>query len=139
MTAAPALLAPIREREQAATKGPWTAEDYIDLDEDGSYDLAHVTAPDEFAPETAASGVAIGILRNDAAFIAASRTDVPRLLRALDAMMEVHEPVDAIMNPGRYERVVKVCTGCGTDDGNWQRYPCPTVAAVVAALQEGDK
>ncbi|WP_028265908.1 hypothetical protein [Arthrobacter sp. MA-N2] len=66
-----------------------------------------------------------------------SQADVPRLLGALDKVIALHEPVDALMNPGRHERVVKVCTGCGTDDGNWQRWPCPTVTAVTAALGEG--
>lgn len=56
--------------------------------------------------------------------------DRATLLAALDAVLAVHEPIDAVMNPGRHERTVKVCTGCGTDDGNWQRYPCPTVRAI---------
>jgi len=56
--------------------------------------------------------------------------DRANLLAALDAVLAVHEPIDALMNPGRHERTVKVCTGCGTDDGNWQRYPCPTVRAI---------
>ena len=48
----------------------------------------------------------------------------------LAAVLAVHQPLDAVMNPGRHERIVKVCTGCGTDDGNWQRFPCPTVRAI---------
>jgi len=48
------------------------------------------------------------------------------LRAALVAIQELHECVEALMNPGRHERLVKVCTGCGTDDGNWQRWPCPT-------------
>jgi hypothetical protein len=63
--------------------------------------------------------------------------NVERLTAALEAVLEVHEPVEAVMNPGRHERIVKVCTGCGADDGNWQRWPCPTVSAVEAALKEG--
>ena len=58
--------------------------------------------------------------------------DRATLLAALDAVLAVHEPIDALMNPGRHQRIVKVCTGCGTDDGNWQRYPCPTVRAIEA-------
>lgn len=60
--------------------------------------------------------------------------DRAALVEAVDAVMVVHQPMDALMNPGRYERIVKVCTGCGTDDGNWQRYPCPTVNAINSAL-----
>lgn len=48
------------------------------------------------------------------------------LRAALVAIQELHEGVEALMNPGRHERLVKVCTGCGTDDGDWQRWPCPT-------------
>lgn len=45
----------------------------------------------------------------------------------------VHTPTNALMNPGRHERVVEVCTGCGTDDGNWQIFPCPTIRALGGA------
>ena len=60
--------------------------------------------------------------------------DRAKLLAAVEGVLEVHDSTDALMNPGRHERVVKVCAGCGTDDGNWQRWPCPTITAVVAAL-----
>ena len=60
--------------------------------------------------------------------------DRAALLAAVDASLAVHEPMDAGMNPGRHERIVKVCTGCGTDDGNWQRWPCPTVRAIISAF-----
>ena len=60
--------------------------------------------------------------------------DRAALLAALDASLAVHEPVDALMNPGRHERIVKVCTGCGTDDGSWQHWPCPTVRAINSAF-----
>jgi hypothetical protein len=39
------------------------------------------------------------------------------------------------MNPGPHERLVKVCSGCGTDDGNWQRWPCPTIRALDGGEQ----
>lgn len=60
--------------------------------------------------------------------------NVPMLTKALRAVLALHQPIDALMNPGRHERVVKVCTGCGTDGGNYQRHPCPTVRAIAAAL-----
>lgn len=31
-----------------------------------------------------------------------------------------------------------VCTGCGTDDGNWKRWPCPTITVVTAVLGGGE-
>lgn len=47
---------------------------------------------------------------------------------ALEAVRDVHQPLDALhTNTGR---VRKVCTGCGTDDGNWQVWPCPTIRAI---------
>lgn len=56
--------------------------------------------------------------------------EVRELRAKVERVREVHEPIDAMLNPGRHERVVKVCTGCGTDDGNWQRWPCPTIRAL---------
>ena len=56
--------------------------------------------------------------------------EVRELRAKVERVREVHEPIDALLNPGRHERVVKVCIGCGTDDGNWQRYPCPTTRAL---------
>jgi len=60
--------------------------------------------------------------------------DRAALVAALTAALDAHEPVNALLNPGPHERVVKVCTGCGTDDGNWQRWPCPTVRVITDAL-----
>jgi hypothetical protein len=48
----------------------------------------------------------------------------------------VHQPARrsaALMctpSGGQYMR--KVCTGCGTDNGNWQVWPCPTIRAIEA-------
>lgn len=52
-------------------------------------------------------------------------------LAALEGVVEVHAPMDALMNPGPRERLVRVCTGCGTDDGNFQIWPCPTARAIT--------
>lgn len=57
-------------------------------------------------------------------------TLMERAHSALKQIMEVHEPIKAMINPGRHERVVNVCVGCGTDDGNFQRWPCPTVRSI---------
>ena len=71
-----------------------------------------------------------------AEFIANARTDLPRLLAAVRAVEAVHELIDALNV--RINRTQKVCTGCGTDDGNWQVWPCPTIRAITEAL-EGDR
>lgn len=90
-----AALAAIREREQAATRGPWEAED----DEDcwrlfgavsgflHPMQLAkapkHGTPYAEYWPNEA-----------DAAFIVAARSDVPRLLAAVEAVLKVTDPLE---------------------------------------------
>lgn len=47
---------------------------------------------------------------------------------ALEAVRDVHQPLDALHT--NTNRVRQVCTGCGTDDGNWQVWPCPTIRAI---------
>jgi len=120
------VLGGIKGRLTKATPGPWK------IDKEDPTPLVSIVSIAEDQPwgwvEVARS------LDTDAEFIAAAPVDVARLTRAVEAVLAVHEPVDAVMNPGRHERIVKVCTGCGTDDGNWQRWPCPTVAGVEAAL-----
>jgi hypothetical protein len=54
---------------------------------------------------------------------------------AIRRVRDIHEGIDALMNPGPHERLVKVCSGCGTDDGNWQRWPCPTIRALDGGEQ----
>ena len=49
---------------------------------------------------------------------------------ALDRVRAIHEPIEALNV--RYGHKQKVCTGCGTDDGNWQVWPCPTIRAIEA-------
>lgn len=51
---------------------------------------------------------------------------------AVDGVLAVHQPFAAL--DVRVNRMRQVCTGCGTDGGNWQPYPCPTVRAVTEAL-----
>lgn len=78
--------------------------------------------------DTAAPG-AITITPSDIAWL---RETARKQQAALDAVRAVHEPVDALMYSGSQQRKVQVCTGCGTDDGNWQRWPCPTIRALEA-------
>jgi hypothetical protein len=73
--------------------------------------------------------------KDDMILIANAPTDMAALLGAVRAVLGVHEPVDAIMYGGKNAHKVQVCTGCGQDDGNWNRYPCPTVTAINAALE----
>lgn len=47
-----------------------------------------------------------------------------------DRVRQLHQPIEAVnmRHPGG--RLTRVCSGCGTDDGNWQPYPCPTIRAL---------
>lgn len=61
---------------------------------------------------------------------------LPRALDALEAVLAEHAPVNALdvaRRPG--QQLTRVCAGCGTDDGNYQYWPCPTVRAINAALR----
>lgn len=65
--------------------------------------------------------------------IAVEATDA-RLAAVVEAVRSVHEPIDALNVGVRRPQVQQVCTGCGTDDGNWQIWPCPTIRAVDRVL-----
>ena len=122
----------IQARADAATEGPWEARttgraggDHWYICDDGEA-IAHISAQD---------GINEDQREPDAEFIAAARTDVPRLVAALRAVEGVHEPVDALMYTGKSQHhKVHVCVGCGQDDGNWQPWPCPTIRTIREAL-----
>lgn len=60
-----------------------------------------------------------------------SKDDALREARvAIDRVLDIHQPLDAVNYHGGGQRMTRVCTGCGTDNGNWQVYPCPTVRAL---------
>jgi hypothetical protein len=113
----------LRRLETGATEGQWYAEamgnhrsDVLATHEDGALVIC------EHA----------GI---DAEFIAAARNRLPGILAALDAVLALHKPVDALMYGAKNAHKVQVCTGCGQDDGNWNRWPCPTVAAITDTME----
>ncbi len=64
----------------------------------------------------------------DAELIAHAPGDIRWLLDAVDEVRRIHEPVEAL--EVRSQRVGNVCAGCGTDDGNWVAWPCPTLRAL---------
>lgn len=53
---------------------------------------------------------------------------------AVFAVRKIHEPVEALNYGVRNPSITQVCTGCGTDDGNWEVWPCPTIRAVNQAM-----
>lgn len=118
-------LAEIRARVDAATEGPWevipTVGNAVVADDGDGYwtDVA-----DRIETEA------------DAEFIAASRTDLPALLAAVEAVRALHMPVEV-------EPSETICAGCSTLRGQGEtaryfpftEYPCPTAQALTAALE----
>ena len=110
-------LARIRERADAATDGPWMGV----CDSDGY--LGRVIGPDGF-------GIAEDFRDDaDAEFIAAARTDVPRLVDALEKVLELHKDDGFDWGHGR-----SFCAECQQGDGLPVPYPCPIVTAITQAL-----
>ena len=119
-------LSGIRSLLAGITPGPW------ELDWSGNVvqSLDLVVRTGEHTLEREGIVPAEYVRGDDAAFIAAAPSTVARLLGIVERVEKVHEPIEALMYSGSHQRLVKVCTGCGTDDGNWQRWPCPTIKAI---------
>lgn len=67
-------------------------------------------------------------VRADAEFTAHTRTDVGRLVGALQAVLDIHRPKYHYPN---------LCDGCDPGIMDPPEWPCSTVLAIEAALQEG--
>ena len=58
-----------------------------------------------------------------------SMADIPALVAAVEAVLELHQQVGSNQYPD--------CVHCSDDFGNWPvAYPCPTVVAIRQALGE---
>lgn len=119
-------LARIRERAAAATEGPWEAKGgFVEPSREDLPTVVECSDPEVHDVD-------------NAAFIAAARTDVPWLLeqvgirdKALEAVLELHKPIQASMTSRDGVSDVTVCDHCF--DPTW---PCPTVAAITTPLEE---
>ena len=117
-------LADVRRVTEAATGGPWAVPGFgdpllgpSDVCTEGEPGYRHIIC----------EGAG-----HDAEFIAASRTLVPALLAAVDAVLALHQPC----NVGG-KQLCEYCTATGdpfcTPDGT-DEWPCPTVRAITAHL-----
>ncbi|WP_176227959.1 hypothetical protein [Escherichia coli] len=119
-------LARIRAQADAALEGPWEAKSETPTMSGAVWNLRIVGKP----------GIRMNVTEwqhgmESAEFIAASRTNVPRLVDALDAVLELHKPIQASMtNSNGGVTDVTVCDHCLDPT-----YPCPTVAAITRALE----
>lgn len=157
-------LAEISARADAATAGPWRAEQDGGLGQ--RLDIVYVLGPDRalLATTQTMEVASEGRPHYDAAFIASARQEVPRLVAALTAVLDMHKPVrryqespDSDCSYDSAELVAElwevdvssvthfeVCAHCGplemaTDDGGCYEaslWPCDTYRAVAAALEE---
>lgn len=117
----------IRARADAASKGPWH-EFYVpnmrpDEREYGDWIIDSV--------ETFIASTHIWTDRGklDAEFIAHARTDVPRLVAAVDEVLALHSKVTY----ASFGTTLTVCGGC---EGPW---PCATRVSISAHLEAMDE
>ena len=61
--------------------------------------------------------------------------DVPALVAAVEAVLELHEPEAT----GYGDWVCGACISAGSHDWESTAYPCPTVQAIQSALGEEEK
>lgn len=129
MTDIEEVLARVHELDQAATVGPWEFQYRGPQDQNGDYGASLLFGG-------TGEGLARGLPDPDGELIIEYRTLAPRMAKALQAVLAIHEPVDALHYGPKNSRKVQVCIGCGADDGNWNQWPCPTVRAVQEALRD---
>lgn len=53
--------------------------------------------------------------------------EVARLRARVQAVRDIHAPIDAIHEPTG--KAMQVCAGCGRDR-DWMPWPCPTIRAL---------
>lgn len=119
MTDARTYLAGIKERAEGATEGPWFAEGENSTGARTVYYVFH----NGDTPDRDKIADSWG---TDAEFIAASRTDLPRVADALLAVLGLHKevlPVDESVES------MTICNECE------RLYPCPTVKPINSALE----
>ncbi len=114
----------IRERLSAASPAPWAAMDvndpgegrnFIDVysETDGLEVVCHLPDPANYSNREG--------LQNDAAFIAHARTDVAKLLAAVDAILELADKAAALCPPGEWPETGSMAEAAIADWGRAYR------------------
>lgn len=111
----------IKARAEAGTSGLW-------VNPHGAmekYGYEFINSP---------SGIVASKIDNhaNAEFIAHARTDVPALVEAVEAVLELHQPYIT-------RSAWQTCNECWNSGTAEIVYPCPTVAAIRTALGEGEQ
>ena len=131
-----AALAAIRARADAATEGPWEWEGEAGEDR-LQFDNSLIACRGTEDPVLCAWGhdaYGIDVGKADAEFIAHARTDLPALLAAVEAVLELHDMGEACPDCGAGPRTICEC-GATDCQGCSEEWPCPTVRALTAALE----
>lgn len=133
------VLAEIQAVADAATPGPWLVSNVNEgMREFGAFwevanDAYYNPSADEDVPWLAVH-LDTGI-EQDARFIAAARTDVPRLVAALTAVLDMHHNTEFDWL-GRHFSICDECSEAGgVEPGLFADYPCPTVLTITGALE----
>ena len=123
----------IEARANAATEGPWEWEGEAKAEwEIGANSLVPSRRPDDpvlYGYGYDASGIEVKSPA-DAEFIAASRTDVPALVEALRAGLNLHFKAQPIPAAFGTQEGGDYCVTCAED------WPCPTVETIHQHLGE---
>ena len=117
----------IRDRADAATPGPWFESPH---EHDPVWSAVVTGGVDENGMDCEPTIEAD--TRPNAEFIAAARTDVPRMEAALRGVLDLH-----ILDDQFPDDPVKKCVACNLSDREGldpTRWPCPTVQAIATAL-----
>mgnify|MGYP006950148405 FL=1 len=129
-------LARIRKQTDAATEGPWEWEGEAKAEwELGANSLVPSRRPDDpvlYGYGYDASGIEVKTPA-DAEFIAHARTDVPALVAALRAVLNLHFKAQPIPAAFGTQEGGDYCRTCVED------WPCPTVEAITTALNGDDQ
>jgi len=143
----------IKARAEAATDGPWVQGRFIDSHHTSRKSDEWKSNADEQERLSVRVGDPMGehVARitdgdhSDAVFIAHARQDIPALLAAVEAVLELHKPITDDGNSlrnwlGVYDGKPRdYCNECEVDGYTAVPYPCPTVTAIQSALGEVEK
>ena len=126
-----ARLDAIRDAADKAKPGPWTpvweeGDDWWVIYGAPHYDGGHYRLCPEVAIVEGDS-----TWSDDAAFIAAARTDVPRMEAALRAVLDEHRRAEQYQRLAGSPRASEWEHYCPADQKTW---PCPTYRAIADAL-----
>ena len=127
-------LAEIRARVEAATEGPWTPMEYDHNPGDQGVPILGGGERGSMAAHLTAYTMTLSNVDQseaDAEFIAASRTDLPALLAAVEAVLELHLRSGHTRSVG-FPRAGQWEHYCVADQQSW---PCETITALTAALE----